>query len=137
MCIGMGWQPDFPSAAQYLGAFFASDGALSMTRLGATPSELREWGYDVTHVPSLDDQIERCEQELGAGQAACWARLDQYVVTPADAGRPDGISRHAPALVAGDRPVPVGRGQPAAGARAGSGARARDVSLHSGAASPR
>jgi hypothetical protein len=32
-------------------------------------------------VPSLDDQIERCEHELGAGQAACWARLDQYVVT--------------------------------------------------------
>ena len=81
MCIGMGWQPDFPSAAQYLGAFFATDGALSMTRLGASSSELREWGYDVTHVPSLDDQIERCEHELGAGQAACWARLDQYVVT--------------------------------------------------------
>lgn len=81
MCIGMGWQPDFPSAAQYLGAFFASDGALATTRLGATPSELRRWSYDVTRVPSLDDQIERCEQELGAGQSTCWARLDQYVVT--------------------------------------------------------
>jgi len=81
MCIGMGWSPDFPSAAQYLGAFFASDGALATTRLGETQSDLREWGYDVTRVQSLDDQIERCEQELGAGQAACWARLDQYVVT--------------------------------------------------------
>ena len=81
MCIGLGWQPDFPSAAQYLGAFFASDGPLPATRLGATPSELRRWGYDVTRVQSLDDQIERCEQELGAGQAACWTRLDQYVVT--------------------------------------------------------
>ena len=81
MCVGTGWSPDFSSAAQYLGAFFSSDGALPMTRLGATPSELRRWGYEVTRVPSLDDQIERCEQELGAGQAACWARLDQYVVT--------------------------------------------------------
>ena len=35
----------------------------------------------MTRVPSLEDRIERCERELGAGQAPCWARLDQYVVT--------------------------------------------------------
>lgn len=81
MCIGMGWRPDFPSGSQYVGELFASDGALPMTRLGATGAELRRWGYDVTQVPSLDRRIERCERELGAGQAACWARLDQYVVT--------------------------------------------------------
>ncbi|MET0801327.1 MAG: ABC transporter substrate-binding protein [Actinomycetota bacterium] len=81
MCIGMGWFPDFPSAAQYLGAFFGSDGALPTTRLGATPSELRRWGYEVTEVPSVDDEIERCERELGSEQAPCWSRLDQYVVT--------------------------------------------------------
>ena len=38
-------------------------------------------GLHVTRVSLLDDQIGRCEQELGAGQAACWARLDQYVMT--------------------------------------------------------
>ena len=81
MCVGMGWSPDFPSAAQYLGAFFARDAALPATRLGSTPAELRRWGYDVTEVPSLDARIDRCEHELGAGQAPCWARLDQYVVT--------------------------------------------------------
>lgn len=81
MCIGLGWSPDFPSAAQYLGAFFASDGALPTSRLGAAPAELRRWGYEVTQVPSLDEEIERCERELGAGQAPCWARLDQYVIT--------------------------------------------------------
>jgi peptide/nickel transport system substrate-binding protein len=81
MCIGMGWLPDFPSGSQYMGELFASDGALPMTRLGATPAELKRWGYDVRQVPSLDERIERCERELGAGQAACWARLDQYVMT--------------------------------------------------------
>jgi peptide/nickel transport system substrate-binding protein len=81
MCIGMGWRPDFPSGSQYMGELFGSDGALPTTRLGATPTQLTRWGYDVTQVPSLDGRIERCERELGAGQAACWARLDQYVVT--------------------------------------------------------
>jgi peptide/nickel transport system substrate-binding protein len=81
MCIGMGWSPDYPSADQYLGSFFASDGQLPMTRLGATPQELRRWGYDVTEVPSVDAQVERCRQEIGANQAPCWARIDQYVVS--------------------------------------------------------
>ena len=81
MCVGMGWSPDYPSADQYLGAFFASDGALATTRLGATPQDLRRWGYDVTAVPSVDAQIERCRREIGAEQAPCWARIDQYVMT--------------------------------------------------------
>lgn len=81
MCIGLGWSPDYPSADQYLGAFFASDGQLASTRLGATPQDLRRWGYQVTDVPSVDGQVVRCRQEIGANQAPCWARLDQYVMS--------------------------------------------------------
>jgi peptide/nickel transport system substrate-binding protein len=81
MCIGLGWSPDYPSADQYLGSFFASDGQLATTRLGATPKELRRWGYDATEVPSVDGQVERCRQEIGANQAPCWARIDQYVLS--------------------------------------------------------
>jgi peptide/nickel transport system substrate-binding protein len=81
MCIGLGWSPDYPSADQYLGAFFASDGQLAATRLGATPQDLRGWGYDITDVPSVDAQIERCRSEIGADQGPCWARIDQYVMT--------------------------------------------------------
>lgn len=81
MCIGLGWSPDYPSADQYLGSFFASDGQLATTRLGATPKELRRWGYDVIEVPSVDGQVERCRKEIGANQAPCWARIDQYVVS--------------------------------------------------------
>ena len=81
MCIGLGWGPDYPSADQYLGSFFASDGQLAATRLGATPKDLRRWGYDVTEVPSVDGQIDRCRREIGANQAPCWARIDQYIVS--------------------------------------------------------
>jgi peptide/nickel transport system substrate-binding protein len=81
MCIGLGWAPDYPSADNYIGAFFASDGQLAATRLGATPKQLRGWGYDVTDVPTVDGQVERCRQEIGANQAPCWARIDQYVMS--------------------------------------------------------
>ncbi len=81
MCIGLGWSPDYPSADQYIGSFFASDGQLAATRMGASPQELRRWGYDVTKVPSVDGQVERCRQEIGANQAPCWARIDQYVLS--------------------------------------------------------
>ena len=81
MCIGLGWAPDYPSADNYLGAFFASDGQLPTTRMGATPKQLRGWGYDLTEVPTVDGQVERCRQEIGANQAPCWARIDQYVVS--------------------------------------------------------
>ncbi len=81
MCIGLGWSPDYPSADQYIGSFFASDGQLAATRMGASPQELRRWGYDVTEVPSVDGQVERCRQEIGANQAPCWARIDQYVLS--------------------------------------------------------
>jgi ABC-type transport system substrate-binding protein len=80
-CIGQGWIPDFPSAAGYLAAFFASDGTFTTTRLGARPDQLRRWGYDVTSVPSVDAAVGRCAQEVGSTQPTCWARLDQYIVS--------------------------------------------------------
>jgi hypothetical protein len=92
MCVGLGWGPDYPSPAQFVGSFFRSDGELAMTRLGASPAELRRWGYDVVQVPSVDDQIARCSRELGSRQAACWARLDQYMVTEVMAAVPLGES---------------------------------------------
>jgi ABC-type transport system substrate-binding protein len=81
MCVGLGWAPDFPSASQYLGAFFSSDAIFNSTRLGSTPAQLHRWGYPVTRVPEVDTQIDRCERELGIEQAPCWARLDEYVMT--------------------------------------------------------
>lgn len=81
MCVGGGWSPDFPSAANYIGAFFRSDGGGAATRTGASSADLSAWGYDVTRVPTVDDRVDRCAQEVGATQPACWARLDQYIVT--------------------------------------------------------
>jgi hypothetical protein len=50
-------------------------------RLGATPAQLRRWGNAVRSVPSVDDRIQACSQRRGATRTACWAELDQYLMT--------------------------------------------------------
>lgn len=79
MCIGATWQADFPDAVNFLQVFYASDGSLNFSHVGAGPGTLRHWGYPVTDVPSVDTDVEQCVQEAGSAKAACWARLDQYL----------------------------------------------------------
>ena len=50
------------------------------TLLGATDDQLRDWGYDVTSVPSVDDRIDRCMVIVGADQVMCWVELDRYLM---------------------------------------------------------
>jgi ABC-type transport system substrate-binding protein len=45
--------------------------------LGATPEQLRKWGYPVRKVPSLDPKIEECLARVGTARAACWAETDE------------------------------------------------------------
>ena len=80
-CVGNGWGAEFPSAQGFIAAFFASDGAYPVTRLGARPAQLQRWGYEVSSVPSVDAAVARCAQEVGSTQPRCWARLDQYIVS--------------------------------------------------------
>jgi ABC-type oligopeptide transport system substrate-binding subunit len=81
MCAGLGWTTDYPSADNYLRPFFHSEAVFPVTQLGASPTDLRRWGYDVRHVPSADERIDRCARDTTSSQAACWARLDQYLVS--------------------------------------------------------
>ena len=84
MCIGNGWQPDFPSAGNMLSSLFGSPaliGGDSLNHMGASPKHLAELGLPVHRVPSIDTQVARCNETAGIGQVACWTRLDQYLVT--------------------------------------------------------
>jgi hypothetical protein len=49
--------------------------------LGATPGELKRWGYHVTHVPSVDNRIQQCLPLTFGEQIRCYAELDQYLTT--------------------------------------------------------
>jgi ABC-type transport system substrate-binding protein len=49
------------------------------TMLGASPEQLRRWGYQVTSVPSVDSRIRECSLG-GDRQSQCWADLDIYLM---------------------------------------------------------
>lgn len=79
----VGWAKDYPSATTFLPVLFGGDetgvAGLNITMLGASPSALRRFGYEVRSVPSVDEQLARCERLLFAAQVRCWAELDVYL----------------------------------------------------------
>jgi peptide/nickel transport system substrate-binding protein len=81
-----GWYKDLPSGTTYFGPQFGSsrlgiNTGVNQTRLGATPKELRGWGYKITHVQSVDARIRTCLPLTFSEQIRCWADLDQYLTT--------------------------------------------------------
>jgi len=48
--------------------------------VGATPDQLRTWGYQVTSVPNIDPTIQRCLVLQGGAQLRCWAEADQLLM---------------------------------------------------------
>jgi ABC-type transport system substrate-binding protein len=85
MFIPLGWAKDALSPASFFVARFYAPVALAGGQgngslVGATPTQLEEWGYEVTEVPSVDAQIEACLPLTGAAQFDCWASLDQHMM---------------------------------------------------------
>jgi peptide/nickel transport system substrate-binding protein len=82
-----GWLKNTPSASDYFTALFGGSGleptniSANESHVGATPAELRRWGYPVRHVPSVDTRIRQCLPETFAAQVSCFAALDQYLTT--------------------------------------------------------
>ena len=80
LCLAPGWGKDYPNGTTFGEPLFgnASIGPTLTNRslVGATPEQLQEWGYDVTEVPSVDEDISACEALTGDEQTQCWADLD-------------------------------------------------------------
>ncbi|MDP9301419.1 MAG: ABC transporter substrate-binding protein [Actinomycetota bacterium] len=81
--IAYPWGKDYPDGAGWFqGLFNASAIPGSNTSLlGATPQQLREWGYSVTSVPSGQERLQVCLERRGVARTECWAELDQYLMT--------------------------------------------------------
>jgi peptide/nickel transport system substrate-binding protein len=77
------WGKDYPEGAGWFQALFDRSGleGPNTSLLGATPGQLREWGYGVTSVPSAEDRIQACLERRGVAKTECWAELDQYLMT--------------------------------------------------------
>ena len=75
------WAKDFPNGSGWFPVLLDSDDPRHNASLvGAAPEDLAEWGYPVTSVPNVDDEIAECTRLAGGAQTRCWATLDQLVM---------------------------------------------------------
>ena len=72
--LGANW----PTASSSFTFDFTSD-AVGGSLVGASPAQLRDWGYSVTSVPNIDSRIDQCMHSRGR-QAQCWTELDVYTM---------------------------------------------------------
>jgi peptide/nickel transport system substrate-binding protein len=77
-----GWLVDFPDGAGFAPVLQSPTDAVNvdLSLLGATPEQLRRWGYAKRSVPSVNRKIARCRELLEGVRALCWAELDQLLV---------------------------------------------------------
>jgi peptide/nickel transport system substrate-binding protein len=83
MAIGWGWGKAYPNGSDFFTNLFSSRGiagGVDYSLLGATPDQLREWGYTAPAVPNVDDRINQCLPLIGAAQSRCWADVDEYIM---------------------------------------------------------
>ncbi len=83
MALFWGYGKDYPNGADFFVQLFSRDALDSQndfTLIGATPEELRGWGYSVDSVPSVQDRIDACLPLVGDPQRRCWTSLDQYMM---------------------------------------------------------
>jgi hypothetical protein len=86
MAIAFGWGKDIPVGSGWFPPLFESAGlegvdpCCNTSVLGATPAQLRTWGYSVASVPGVDDRVRLCLSRHGVAHSQCWAELDQYLM---------------------------------------------------------
>ena len=83
MGIAYPWGQDYPEGGGWFSPLFDRSGleGPNTSLLGATPGQLRGWGYGVTSVPSVDDRVQQCLARRGVARTKCWTELDQYLTT--------------------------------------------------------
>jgi hypothetical protein len=81
LLLDQGWLVDFPDGASFAPVLQHPTDTINrdISLLGATPRQLRRWGYRVRSVPNVDDKIAQCGALLGGSRARCWAELDQLL----------------------------------------------------------
>ena len=76
------WGKDYFSAADFVVNQFSSQGlagGANTALLGATPDQLRSWGYTVSSVPNIDDRVNGCLPLVGSTASRCWTAIDEYL----------------------------------------------------------
>jgi peptide/nickel transport system substrate-binding protein len=83
LCMGAGWFKDYADATTFGEPLFGSvaigpDSCCNYGLVGAPSDLLREHGYEVTEVPSVDDLHAECDTlPIGDERFQCWADYDR------------------------------------------------------------
>jgi peptide/nickel transport system substrate-binding protein len=84
ICLATGWGKDFPDAVTFGPPLFGNESiypsCCNYSLVGATPDQLKKFGYDVTSVPSVDDMMTACSAKTGDERVQCWADVDKYLM---------------------------------------------------------
>jgi peptide/nickel transport system substrate-binding protein len=85
ICAAPGWGKDYADGVTFGEPLFHSSGlwesCCNYSLVGASADQLQGWGYDVTEVPSVDEEVERCSAlDPGDERFQCWADLDQQLM---------------------------------------------------------
>jgi peptide/nickel transport system substrate-binding protein len=83
MSMFWAWGKDYPNGADFFTQLYTGSSIQSgfnPSLLGATPEQLRTWGYTkVAGVLSVDDRINNCLALVGTPQTTCWTNVDVYL----------------------------------------------------------
>jgi peptide/nickel transport system substrate-binding protein len=83
-CAGPAWGKDYADGYTFGGPLFDSSGlwesCCNYQGLGATADQLKEWGYSVTEMPSVDAKVDECSAAGGEERFQCWADLDKQLM---------------------------------------------------------
>jgi peptide/nickel transport system substrate-binding protein len=85
ICLSVGWVQDYPDPYTFGPPLFDSaslyPSCCNYNAIGATADQLTEWGYSVTEVPNVDEQLDACSAEpVGDERTQCWADFDKYMM---------------------------------------------------------
>jgi peptide/nickel transport system substrate-binding protein len=80
VCLAPGWGKDFPDGYTFADPLFGSaaifPSCCNYQLVGASPELLSKAGYEITEVPSVDDQITAANRQTGDARFQAWADLD-------------------------------------------------------------
>jgi peptide/nickel transport system substrate-binding protein len=76
-----GWIHDYPDGYTWFYPIMYGPNILAQyntnySMVGASSEQLKKYGYDVTSVPGINDQIEKCFPLTGDARTQCWAAAD-------------------------------------------------------------
>jgi peptide/nickel transport system substrate-binding protein len=85
-CPSIGWFKDYPDALTFGPPTLGSEsiGSFDIPMAGASPEQLKSYGYDVTEVPSFDATFAKCSAlPIGQERLQCWADADKEIMETA------------------------------------------------------